>query len=178
MASGFHKAFCSLCNRETWHYKMGDKPVTCSDHSNWTGRKHTIATHAVQTTLQTIEPPTEREIRIANRLDRSMWRIGEHRKIASIDISDEAWAAGLFDDAEPVPQLDPDKLYCSFCGDPVEKIRVTQEKKPVIRRVMETYKTEGGDVIMQEKVTSRAEEVNACPKCCLKIRKPIEVRRV
>lgn len=178
MPQGFHKAECNVCNRATWHYKQGNA-VHCSDHSDYKpGRKHQIVGSMMLANLtKPVEAMNERELRIANRLDRSLWRHAEERSKVSVVIGDEDWAKGLFED-NPV-QLDPDKLYCSFCGDVIEKIHTTSERKPVIRRIVDAYRDETtGEVVQVEKVMSRVETIHACPNCCLNIRKPVTVRRV
>jgi hypothetical protein len=179
MPQGFHKAHCELCQRNTWHYKQGNT-VNCSDHSAWTkpvpNRK--IEGNIVMGTMgkSKPEPMTETAMRIANRLDRSLWSHAEERSKVSVVIGDEAWAKGLFED-NPV-KLDPDKLYCTFCGDEIDRIHVTSERKPVIRKIIDAYKDESGEIHQIEKVISRVETIHACPNCCLKVRRPITVRRV
>jgi hypothetical protein len=176
---GFHKAHCDVCDRKTWHYKeSGGQNPHCTHHSNWTpGRKRHVPDIMVQGGLGKAKPaePTEREIRIANKLDMSMWRNAEERYKSHVRMDN---ASGLFSNASPATAKDPDKTYCSFCGDAVDAIHRLTEKKPVIRKVIDTYKDATGEVVVQEKVVTRVETVHACPNCCLNIRKPIVVRSV
>lgn len=178
MANAFHKADCITCGRKTWHFKDGDKPARCTDHSNFTPgqqRKHLADIVQGGSLYSRKELPTEREIRIANRLDRTLWRMSEEKRIAQVDVSGEDWAAGLF---EEMPTLDPSKTYCSFCNEPVDKINTLTERKPTIRMIDETYLDSEGQLQVQTKVTSKVETQHACPKCVLNIRKPIVVRKV
>ena len=179
---GFHFAICDLCAKDTWHYKMADHTAAvCTNHSNYDSKKK----HAVRINDHTMviahltpehaEAPSERELQIANQLNRSLWRNAEERN-TGVCVSDEEWAKDLFPNA-PQPR-DPNKLYCSFCGDAVDQIAVITEKKPTITRTVDAYKDASGTVVMQEKVVTRMETVNACPRCCLKVRRPIVVRRV
>jgi hypothetical protein len=175
-ATGFHKTECSLCQRTTWHYKEGDKPAHCTNHSTWNpNRRHAVVGTVMQAQLtRTVQAPTERELRIANRLDMDLWRHAEEQRKTCVDITQSA--QGIF----PVDTTvrDPDKLYCTFCGDEVDQVRVTTERKPVVRVKIDTYKDTSGEVHVQERVVTRAETIHACPNCCLRVRKPIVARRV
>jgi hypothetical protein len=169
---GFSKQLCSDCGKKTWHYKEGDKPSRCSCKDQPIPANGIVQGGSMYSRK---ELPTEREIRIANRLDRSMWQVAEQRRTSQVDITDEPWAAGLFADAV-LP--DPNKLYCSFCqAEITNKIDMLTEKKPVIRKVLDAFKV-GDEIALRERVMSRAEEVRACPNCILQIRKPIVVRTV
>jgi hypothetical protein len=186
MAQGFHKAECNICKRETWHYKEGDQIARCSCHSAYPNRvmrqqyenskNSTIQGGSLYSRLGS-ELPTEREIKIANRLDRSLWSFAEERRNSRV-VLDSPWAQDIFADSEPVKPLNPDKLNCTFCGVETDKINSLTEKKAVICKVMDTYKTADGEVQIREKISSRVETVHACPNCCLQVRKPIVVRRV
>ena len=172
MANRFTKQDCTKCGKKTWHYKEGDKPARCSCE---------VKTAEVQGIIQggsmysRKELPTEAEIRRANRLDRSMWQVAEERRSSQLDVSNEAWAAGLFSDAD-FP--DPNKEHCTFCGAEIkDQVNTLQEKKP--RIVVKDIPVKIGDEItIQRKVTSQVETLKACPNCVLNIRKPIVVRTV
>lgn len=167
MATGYHKAECATCNKETWHYTSELGQTICCYHSNNMVKGR--ATSEVKS----------QAVRIAGRLDLTLWRVAEDRKTTKVDISNEVWAKDIFADApESATAFDPNKNYCSFCGAVVDQIHTTTEKKPVITMRTDVYRDSSGEVQIQEKVTSRAETIHACPDCCLNIRKPITVRRV
>ncbi len=181
---GFHHVECDLCQRVTWHYYSGanNEIPHCTNHSDWKPgvRKPSVRDSTIIVGSLRNKPvhtaPSERELRIINRIDMKLWRTAEVRK-SSVDIDDCEWAAGLFDGDDPQPK-DPNKLYCTFCGTEVDHVHVTTEKKPKIRTVIETYKDGAGDIHVEEKVISQADTVYACPNCVLQVRKPIYVRRV
>lgn len=181
MASNWCKKHCDVCNKETWWTTSpGATSSHCTDHSNWTpNRKHAVVGAIMQARLSPVhEAPSERELRIANRLDRSLWKHAEQRNACSVYIGDQEWAKDLFP-VDPAPvTLNPDKVYCTFCGKETDKINTLSEKKAFIRKVIETYRTGDGEIVMREKVTTRTETLHACPEHCLEIRKPIVVRRV
>jgi hypothetical protein len=174
-AQGFHKAHCTVCNRKTWHYAEAGSSgkAKCTDHSDYVvGRKHAIVGNMMLADFsKPVHQPTERELKLANKLDMSMWRSAEDRK--SHVYVDADWAT--FPNS---PEKDPNKLYCSFCGSEVDQVNQLTERKPVIRKVQDTYRNDSGEIIIQEKVVSRMETVHACPNCVLQIRKPITVRTV
>lgn len=178
---GFYKTDCSICNKETWHYKSASaQHGHCTNHSPWDPkRKHAKITENIgQGSLyNTRQLPTEYELRIANKLDRSLWQHAELVRRSSVVVDDD-WAKGLFPDSVTSTVKDPDKVYCSFCGAETQRIDILTERKPVIRRVTEARRTDDGEVVMQERIISKTEEKHACPNCVLQIRKPVVVRRV
>jgi hypothetical protein len=179
---GFHKAFCDLCQREVWHYKSADHTAaSCSNHSNWEAGKHRVRVEGstlivAKLTKDHGEAPTERELRVANALDKSLWQFAEEKRTSQVDISSEAWAENIFDDAPPM--RDPNKTYCTFCGTEVQKIDLLTERKPIIRKTEDAYRNASGEIVIQERITTRMETINACPNCSLKVRKPVVVRIV
>jgi hypothetical protein len=179
---GFHKAFCDMCQRDTWHYKTADHTLaSCCNHSNWEAGKSHVRVEGSTLVVAKLtkdhgEPPTERELRITNKLDANLWRFAEEKRTSQVDISSEPWAENLFDDAAPM--RDPSKIYCTFCNNEVQKIDLLTERKPIIRKTQDAYRDSSGQIVLQERITTRMETINACPNCCLKVRKPIVVRVV
>jgi hypothetical protein len=177
---GFHKALCDLCAKPTWHYKEADQhAATCCNHSNYVaGRRKTrvsdntiIVAHLTKTHP---DPPSEKELRIANRMNTHVLAHIDRKK-ARVAL-DQPWAKGMFDAA---PKMrDPSKTYCTFCRNEVQQIDLTTERKPKISRTQEAYKDATGAVVIQDRIVTQMETLNACPNCCLNIRRPIVVRRV
>jgi hypothetical protein len=165
LPNDFGKRDCGTCLRPTYHYKG-----KCTDHSEWNpNREHVDVRNVV------FRPGSEEETAKprAIRMDMSLWKLTSERRKSQVDISSEAWAAGLFPDDPDTPTVKPGQVACSFCGQGVDLINALMEKKPVIRRVMNAYRDDDGEVHIQERVTSRAETVHACKDCCLQIRKPV-----
>lgn len=75
---------------------------------------------------------------------------------------------------------DPNKIYCSFCGSEVEQVEVLVERtKPRIRYTTDVYRDPDTQEISEHRrIQVRTEELKACKKCCLQIRKPIVVTRI
>lgn len=171
MANGFNKAECIECKRKTWHYIM-----RCTEHSLYDPKViHRPIDHIMG--ARVVQLPTEQEIRRANRMDMSMWNVGQERKKAQVDISNEAWAADLFADAPSIPALEPGQMLCTFCGKVIDSTNSLSEKRSKIRIMLQMHEGPDGPE-MREKVTSNVVEVHACKDHVLQIRKPITVRVV
>lgn len=174
---GFQKAYCDLCNRVTYWYKeAGKAPAHCTDHSNWhKGMRHADTSEA-SFMLANLSPkpeaPTEGELRRANMMLRNAETVT--RKRPSLEGYD--WAADLF---PAMPVRDPNKLYCSFCGNPVDVVNVTLGRsKPLVRKTEQVYKDSTGGIHVHERVTVQVAEVQSCPNCIVQVRNPIVVRVV
>ena len=179
----FHKGFCNLCQRNTWHYKgagANDK-AHCTDHSDWPskiGRSTLAVKDAIIVTAQLTpihETPTEGTVRAMNKLNKSLWRNASDR-IARY-YGDDEWLTGG-NDVQETQAPDPDKHYCSFCGNETAQIKLTTEKRPKLKKVIETSLDADNNVVITEKAVVGTETVHACPNCIVNIRKPIVVRRV
>lgn len=206
LKQGFHKLECSKCNCKTWHYKEASATsARCTEHldcskcgKTWYGdhvycpdcqkeKLDDINNNIVITARMTEELPKEadpRELKIANRLDRTPWMISEERRIADtaqVLVEDsEQWVQremSNFPKESDTPR-DPGKIYCSFCGVEIDQLRVTTERKPTIKITTEAYKDDNGEIHLVEKYVSKVETIHACPEHCLQIRKPIAVRIV
>lgn len=163
---GWHKQNCVTCGKETWHYQV--KNVSCCVHcvpsNNLVGG---AATREVKA----------KAVRIANKLDRTLWAISTERRENSAVIP-AALGAQLFSDSEPTVTLDPNKVTCTFCGAQVDHMNVLTEKKAKIRIVEKKFINSAGELDVQRKVTSQQQIEKACPNCCLKVQKPIVARIV
>lgn len=184
-SKGWHKRMCQLCQKYTWWYKSPDEePIHCTNHSAWTGKKHIVVekeSNHVQVVAQfapVYNTPSEKELQIANKLDRKLWANAEEKRKSEVVVTDLDWAQDLFPDAEPSGMKDPDKLYCSFCGKETPYTQATSENRPKMRYVQDVYKDASGELHIKEKAVVTSEKVNACPNCSLNIRKPIQVRTV
>lgn len=162
----YHKAECLTCNKETWHYKSALGKVSCTVHES----------KLVQVAGDTVNEVKGPQVHIAGKLDRSLWRHATPSQ-RGVSVTNEDWAQAMFPPELEKPQLDPNQVYCSFCGGVTDQINTLMEKKPVIRRIMQGVMI-GDEVVMQERVTSKIETVHACPNCVLEVRRPIVVRRV
>lgn len=181
-SNSFNKRDCELCQRTTWHRTVrrpnGDEHTYCLDHSEYVkGRRHVIVKDAVSG-LHDIQKPSELELRIANRLDRTMWNVAELKRASTVDVSNEDWVDALFADEKQQPTRDPNKMYCSFCHSEIDKVNTLSERKAVIKRIEEPYRNSAGEIAFQEKIVSKVEDFHACPNCVLQVRNPIVVRRV
>lgn len=180
--AGFHDAFCDTCAGVTIHYKGhgSNDQVHCSVcfAKEDAGRKQKLlqdSSHIIQNGTmgkRPFEAPTEGELRRLNKMNRLMLRAAEQPIADRVYLDDLDW------DSPTEAPLDPDKAYCSFCGDQTERLNLTTERTPKIRKRIEVWKDSNGEVQTKEKVHAVIETVYACPKCCLNIRKPITVHRV
>lgn len=184
--NAWNMLLCAICNKETWHYKpIGSAKPHCTQHSDWCrGLKHANPEKEVSIIAkmrEVPENPSEWELRKANRMDQSLFRLADDRvtnpKYASMAGYD--WVDELFDQAEEDNPRDPDKTYCTFCGTEVDYVNLTSEKRPRIRKRLRVVKNEDGDdITIDDEIEVKVETINACPNCCLKVRKPIAVQRV
>ena len=182
---GWHGRFCEICNRQTWWYKGPDQePVHCTYHSAWIkGVKHAVVekeSNHVQVLAQfspVFVTPTEQELRIANKMDRKLWANSEAKHKSEVSVTDQEWAKDLFGDVITEVK-DPDKLYCSFCGNETPYAQTTSENRPKMRFVQDIFTNSDGEPCVREKAVVISEKVNACRNCCLEIRKPVTVRVV
>lgn len=175
MATGWHKQACNSdkCKGKlTWH--AGTYCVVCTDP------KSKCKTHGIpltQCSLCNMPPPNaEGRVRVLER----GYQWNATVKTDPVFIEDEMmlqWANELLESDEP--KLDPNKLYCTFCKAEVDHLTSTTERKAVIRIGQKHYMDEiSGKVNIVETVNTRAEDIRACPNCCLLVRKPIEAYKV
>ena len=177
--NGWQKRECCTCNSKTWHWNG-----ICFDHSEWNPDPAAIERRLqlvqdMRTFVRSVEPdkPTERDIKRASYMDKSLWDRKKLVKVEGQDITGEDWAADIFD--EPArPALQPGQFYCSFCGVVVDSTNSLSEKKPLISIGVRIIEHSDGEVETRDQVVSKVREIHACKDHYLKIRKPIVVRTV
>jgi hypothetical protein len=170
----FHKADCSTCKKTTWHFReSGIALAHCCDCAP----KHDADVKDAITMIAQLTPvaeaPTEGQIRQQNRLDRSLWRNAEVVKTRVYIDGD--W--GVERDVTADKPLDVDHNTCSFCNKPIDQIHTTSEKTAKIFKRLTPVRI-AGEVVVEEQIMRKIQEVHACPNCIVNIRKPIIVRRV
>lgn len=172
------KQFCKLCQRETYHSQWFPHDPTCNEHSDWKpGKKRSLPdTMMLMRLTPEHKSPTEAELRRMNRMEKTMLRAADSRHQVSLAGYD--WAEQIFERDPDTENLDPDKVYCSYCGRPTQRLDLTRENKPRVRFRNIPVMDSDGNVELQEKMEVVATTVNACPDCCLNVRKPITVQRV
>lgn len=165
----YYKAMCATCNKETWHYKPFEShnAVHCCVHSN-----NQVAGKATNS----INKP---KALATGKLDMTLWERGMQERKNRIPLEGPLWATVTEDLKQENPHpKDPSKTYCTHCGAEVDSLHTTSEKKPLIRYSQTVYRDVDDKLVIQETVVSQLQTINACPNCCLKIRKPITVRTV
>lgn len=75
----------------------------------------------------------------------------------------------LNSEVAPAAPFDPEALFCSFCGNKVERSRATFGTNPRISKVQELTEVEG-HIIIEETIRFRQNQLVACPNCVLKIK--------
>ncbi len=178
----FHKAHCDKCAKETWHYidrsALNPKAHCCDCPPSEAERKRMDRVKDATVVLAQLTPiheqPTEGEIAVANRLDRSLWGNAEDR--IAREYVDQEFAQRHIPPAEKVNN--PLQTVCSFCGAPTDKILSTSERKTMIQKKIKVYKDADGNIQQQEQVIAKLETVHACSNCVVNIRKPVVIRRV
>lgn len=154
---------CAECKTDTWHYKQANGTIKCCVHDN----------NLVQGSTDPALPKINYSKHVGNKLDMSMWRGGLPANAKFVDPTKYS----KYFPGEESTEVEPGKLYCTHCGSPVDHITKLSESKPRIRKFSEPVKI-GDNIVFREKVSVVAEEVHACQKCVLQIRKPIVLRTV
>lgn len=182
-ANQFQDRYCDICDRKTLWYG-----THCTQHSAWKpGVTHPVAVlrSSLGMSKELPIPPTERELRQMNRIQRKLLSISDHRQDhVEVDYSWAYAAVGIDPEDAATARTnelrDPNKTYCTFCGAEVDYINVLSERgKPRIRFSDEiVMDADTREVHSYRKVQVFSEKLNACPKCVLNIRKPITVQRV
>ena len=173
MPNGFWKQDCEKCGRKTWWSNSAAKAHCTECPSRFLQQPADSVIGA-----KVPEIPKEWEIRRANKLDRSLWKITQERKITQVDISSEGWAKDIFADEPELPALEPGQMRCSWCGRVIDSTNSLSERRPFIRIMHEPVEGPDGSIELRQKVTSKIQDVHACPDHYLQIRKPITVRTV
>jgi hypothetical protein len=175
VAKGFHMLLCDVCNREQWHYKAADDSTAhCLRHSNW-NPKHK---NRIILAPDVVTGPSDAELRQMNKMDMSLWNRSTEDRNSKVSLAEQDWVSDLFDLADPVTSVDPDKLVCSFCHKEVSNITSNWEDRVNIKKYMDAWADESGEIHMQEKTIASKKRVIACSACVLRLEKPQNVRIV
>lgn len=178
-ANKFSDVYCEPCGRITIHYKPGDAPAHCCKSASHPGSKPielpAIIKQGSANNSVEVKAPTEAELKRLNTIDRSLWPDHSKRRY----ISGPKWQSVFTEmKGNSVALKDITKDYCKFCGNEIDSLHTTAEKKPLIRFGTTAYHDADGNLVIQEKVTSQVITIKACPNCSLQVRKPITVRIV
>jgi hypothetical protein len=165
---GYHKLFCSQCQKETWHYQPEIGPIHCCVHNK----------NLVRGTVDPSLPKPDYS-RQGHKLDMSLWqRSMENRRDAGVEAPSDLGQILFTPDEIGEIFKDPDMVVCSFCGTQVSNVTSNWENWIKIKKVREPYLDVEGNIQMQEKRVINKRKVIACQNCVGKLKAPQVVRTV